>query len=181
MEAKLVGIIYWILVSFAECYWTRIKCGKLCCQERKLRWAAAIVKRAERPLCKSSKSSHWLLSRLEEGLQGAIAYRFLELLSAGELAMIHNTLGLLDAPAERDYQANGRLGGKRDKFVQGIYECSSWGVPIQTRHSSLHYPKRLARRRIDCKGTDHLGFIEEADVDPETSIDCNFIALAVAS
>jgi hypothetical protein len=83
------------------------------------------VKRAERPLCKSSKSSHWLLSRLEEGLQGAIAYRFLELLSAGELAMIHNTLGLLDAPAERDYQANGRLGGKRDKFVQGIYECSS--------------------------------------------------------
>jgi hypothetical protein len=62
---------------------------------------AAIVKRAESPLCKSSKSSHWLLSRLEEGLQGAIAYRFLELLSAGELAMIHDTLGLLDAPAEK--------------------------------------------------------------------------------
>jgi hypothetical protein len=62
---------------------------------------AAIVKRAESPLCKSSKSSHWLLSRPEEGLQGVITYRCLKLLSAGELAMIHDTLGLLDAPAEK--------------------------------------------------------------------------------
>jgi hypothetical protein len=50
--------------------------------------------------------------------------------------------------------------------------------PNKTFKFTLSQAPRKKENRLQ---GDHLGFIEEADVDPETSIDCNFIALAVAS